>query len=246
MSTADHAKNLGGLLRSLKTAYDVEPPPERGAIDELVLSFLMWEATAAKAEAALKRVHSGVVDFNELRVCKAPEIVGMLGKQYPRVEERAQRLRAALNEIYLREFAVSLDACAALSKRDARRYIETLEGVPAYVAARVVLLRLGGHALPVDERLLGRLIESNVVEPGDDVAKASGILERHVKAGEGVFAHQLLQAWSDDASAEPSLRGPKPRRAEEKSVATAAPSGGDKARKKRSGHAAPSKSGRGA
>lgn len=203
-AAASHAKHLTSLLKSLRGAYEQPEPPERGLVDELVYSLLLWEANTTKADAAFKRIQSAVVDYNELRVCKPAEIEGLLGKTYPRVEERAQRLKATLTDIYLREHAVSLDAAAAMSKRDGRKYIETLDGMPHYAASRVVLLRMGGHALPVDGQLLALLKTAEVVEPEDDEVKAAGILERHIKAGEGVEAHLLFQAWSDD----PSAKGP--------------------------------------
>ncbi len=203
-TAAPHAKHLTSLMKSLKSTYEIEALPDRGLMDELVLSILMWEANTTKAEAALKRIQSAIVDFNELRVCKPGEIEALLGKTYPRVEERAQRLKATLTDIYIREYAVSLDVASAMSKRDGRKYIETLDGVPHYAASRVVLLRMGGHAMPVDGQLLALLKAAQVVEPTDDEVKAAGILERHLKAGEGTEAHQLFQAWSDD----PSAKGP--------------------------------------
>ncbi len=199
----EHGKKLATLVRSLRSKYQVEPPPERDAVEELVLSFLIWEATEAKADAAMRRMCAAVVDFNELRAARPEDIAGWLGKQYPRVDERARRLKASLNEIFIREFAVTLDSCAALNKRDARKYLETLEGMPPYVAARVLLLRMGGHAMPVDGKLLDRLIDMEVVDPGDDEVKAAGILERHVKADDALETHQLLQAWSDDSDWQP-------------------------------------------
>lgn len=156
-----------------------------------------------KADAAFKRLMHHVVDLNELRVCRPPELVSVLGKTYPLAEERAMRLKASLQEIYQREFAVSLDKCASLSKRDARRYLDTLEGMPPFVAARVVLMRLGGHAIPVDEKLLIRLVAKEVVEPDYDCARAEGVLERHIKADHAIQIHLTLQAWADDPDTAP-------------------------------------------
>lgn len=206
MTTAsiDHAKALNALVRSIKGKYAPEEElPDRAPLEELIYSFLLWEAPASKADAAYRRLTHHIVDLNELRVCRPPEIISVLGKSYPLVEERAMRLKASLHEIYLREFAVTLDKCAALSKRDSRKYLDTLDGMPPFVAARVVLLRLGGHAIPVDDKLLGRLVAKGVVEPDYDCAKAEGVLERHVKADDAIAVHRTLQAWADDPDTEP-------------------------------------------
>jgi hypothetical protein len=226
VTTIDHAKKLASLLKTLKGAYDPEPAEPRTPMEEFVMSFLMWEATRAKAELAIKRVLSGIVDINELRVCRPADIVAMLGKQYPLVEERAQRMKAALHEIFLREYAVSLDKPIAMNKRDGRKYIETLEGMTPYVAARVTLVCLGGHAVPLDRKLLAQLVEAGVLEPDTDETKAQGILERHIMANESSECHALLQAWSDDVATGGGgarKKGARPARTTTASATAAAP-----------------------
>lgn len=214
MTAIDHAKKINQLLKALRSSVDPQPAEPRPPIDELVYAFLLWECNAAKAELACKRLYAALVDVNELRVTRPADISAILGKQYPLADERAQRLRAALHEIYLREFAVSLDKAVSLNKRDGRKYIESLEGITPFVAARVSLVALGTHAVPVDTKLNTLLVQAGVIEPDTDVEKSSGILERHIKAGEGLEAHLLLQAWSDDAGVAPAKRK-RPRAATE-------------------------------
>lgn len=210
MSSHDHAKSLNSLLKTLRNKYDPVELADRTPLEEFVYSFLLWEATTPKADAAYKRLVNAMVDFNELRVTRVPELVALMGKTYPRAEERAQRMRASLNEVYVREFAVTLDPAAAMSKREARKYLETLEGCPSYVAARVLLLRMDGHALPVDDKLNARLIEAEVSEEDADPARTAGIIERHVKAEDALGVHLLLQAWSEDPASEPKKPKAKP------------------------------------
>lgn len=231
MTTIDHAKKLAAHLKSIKHAYSPEPHEPRTPMEEFVLSFLLWESTRAKADLALKRVLSGVVDINELRVCRPADVVSMLGKQYPLVEERAQRLKAALHEIFLREYAVSLDKPIAMNKRDGRKYIESLEGMTPYVAARVTLVCLGGHAVPLDRKLLAQLVEAGVLEPDLDEIKAQGILERHIMANESLECHALLQAWSDDNASGIGAARKKSARAPRNAASAATPGGAAKKNK---------------
>lgn len=208
MSTADHAKNLAALLKRLKGKYEVKPPAVHSPLDELVMSVLAWEAPVSKAEHALKRLRDAFVDHNDLRVTRAGEVAGVIGRTYPRCEERAARLNAALNDIYKREHNVTLEPVMAMSKRDAGKYVLSLAGLPGYAAARWLLLVLQSHHIPVDDRLLERLLHAGVVEEGDDCDKAMGVLERHVKHEDALTTHLLLQAWSEDA-AEPSAKPAK-------------------------------------
>ncbi len=213
MSTVDHAKALTSLLKKLKGRYEVVAPVKHDPMDELLLGLLLWEATRPKAEAALKRLREAHVDDNDLRVTRPAQVAALLGKNYPRAEERAARLHAVLMDIYQREHKVSLERVMGMSKREAAKYIETLSGLPAFASARWQLVVLESHHMPVDERLLARLIAAGVLEEGDDVAKATGVLERHIRHEDALESHLLLQAWSEDPDAEPAKAPAKPAKA---------------------------------
>lgn len=207
MTTSDTGKALASLLQTLEgraPACETPACPDPALIDpaepllaELLRSFLLWEAGTEAAQAGLKRIARRVVDFNELRVCLPDEIVSMLGADYPRAQERALRMRAALTELFVREHAVTLQPIAAMSKRDAKAYLDSLEGVPPYVSARVSLLCLGVHAAPVDGRILHRLAEAGVVGADATEASAAAVLERKIRAGEMQRSYALLQWWAD-------------------------------------------------
>jgi len=212
VSATDPTRRLNSLLKRLRAQHhDLAPEPASAmtpvpewadaAVDEFLLSFLMWESTTAKARAALRRVRECVVDYNELRVCLPHELSELFGERYPRAQERTERLHAALTDLYKREHAMSLTRLAEAPKRDALAYLASLEGVPSYVASRVLLVSLGGHAVPVDERLLALLIGEGIAEAGATVEAAASWMDRHVRAPEGMQTHLLLQAWSDEGVA---------------------------------------------
>lgn len=213
MSPTDPSKALNALLKKLSSRYpDAAPEPLGAGVDEgvdpllhlFVYSFLLWDATSGQARAAMKRLRDNFVDFNELRVAFADEIAASFGERYPRGYERALRLRSSLHDVFKREHALTLGRLAELSKREARGYLESLDGTPAYVASRVFLLGLGGHAIPVDQRIADLLAEEAVLSDDvTDAETAASWLERHVRAGEAAHAQTILQAWSDDEGAMP-------------------------------------------
>lgn len=195
------------------------PGPSEGdepILHELVVSFCHWEATPAQARAAAARLREGVVDYNELRVCLEPELEELLGPRHPPRQVCAARLRAALREIYEREHELSLASLASMGKREARAYLDSVEGVPPFVSARVVLLALGGHAFPLDERLRKRLAGEGAIDAELDLTGALGWVERQVRAGEAADLYQRLEAWSSQSGrAAPSAsrskkKSPKP------------------------------------
>ena len=208
-------KKLKDLLKKIGAV----PPPALPESDDplavLILSFLTWESTTAKAVAAFKRICEGVVDFNDLRVCLADETQEIIGPRYPRGLERCQRLRAVLRNIYQREHAVTLDRLDTLSKRDIRRYLLSLEGIVPYVVGRVMLLCYDAHGIPVDDQLRAALIEYGAADSSGDVDDLSSWLARQIKAGDGAAAHYALQAWIDGGAgkAEGATRSASGRRA---------------------------------
>lgn len=186
---------------------------------EFVRSFLMWESTMSRAEAALKRIDQSVVDVNELRVCMPDEVAQIIGANYPKAEERATRLRAGLNDIFRREHCVRLFHLAERSKKDARQYLESLTAIPQFVSARVALLSLGAHAFPLDERMLACMRQAKALQMEHDLAAATSLLERAVRAGEALEAYSALQAWADEVQTVVVRVGKAPRKPAGKPVA---------------------------
>lgn len=206
---SDPAKRFAALIKRLKSEFEtpqetagaVAPPPATTAdsvLDQMVYSFLLWETTTTHATTAHKRLREAFVDLNEVRVCFPEEISAAVGERFPKSRERASRLRAVLNDIYRREHGLTLARLIDQPKREARMYLESLEGMPSFVAARVALVGLACHAVPVDERLLSLLAQERAVEPDVSVEEASSWIERQVRANEAAPTHQLLRSWADE------------------------------------------------
>ncbi len=201
---ADHGAS-GDLVQTLRAKYGhpVAAPPsptlsDDPVLDEFIRSMLLWESTTALADEAWRRLIASVVDANELRVCSPREIAGILGPAYPLVHDRSERLHAALTDAFRGTRTLTQASLAEQGKREARGCLEAIEGTPGFVAARVVLLQLGGHAAPVDGRLLRRMVECSVVPRGRNCTEAATLVERHVRAGELLDFYMLAQAWADD------------------------------------------------
>lgn len=249
MSAADQSKELQSLLKKLRdqhaAALTAAPDPcpidcAEPLLGQFIRAFFLWESTTAKAAAAVKKLESAVVDFNELRHCLPDELAKIVGERYPRIAERSLRLRTALNRIYVREHAVTLEHLTTLGKREAREYLDAIEGVPAFVSARVCLLALSGHAAPVDSRIHRRLVEAKVIDESMSVEDAASHLERKTRAGELPEVYLLLQAWADEgafAAAESHLDGLKPiiRPMVDKAARDAARAAGDAAKLRTAG-----------
>ncbi|MBL9120820.1 MAG: hypothetical protein JNL80_12995 [Phycisphaerae bacterium] len=167
-------------------------------IATLVYGFLLWESNSAAATQALARFREECVDFNELRVCLPEEIVGMLGSRYPFAEERANRLRRSLNDLYRREHKVSLEHAAAMAKREQRTYIENLDGMVPFVAARVLLIHFGQPGVPVDEQLAEVFREQKLVaKEASTTDIALALTKQYTAVDEALKVHRALVGFAD-------------------------------------------------
>lgn len=221
---SDRAKMLTRLLTRLREKYEPIATPTSPVdgpcachndpvLRELIRSMLLAGATSAKAEAALRKIDSACVDINEFRVCTYEEMTRIIGPGYPGAQDRCERMRSALGELYKREHKLALAHLRDKPKREARAYLESLTGASGFAAARVALVQLGAHAVPVDARLLELLVAAKVVDPEMTPESAGAWLERTIPAGEALAAHALLQAWSDDgAGVRLESSKPKPER----------------------------------
>ncbi|MHC4080905.1 MAG: HhH-GDP family DNA glycosylase [Planctomycetota bacterium] len=191
------ARTLSGLLRKLGKHREPLPLEDGDPITVMVMSFLMWDSTTARASAAYKRLMDRVVDYNDLRVSMPHELVEWVGPRYPLVLERCQRLRAALRHTYKREHAVNLDRLRDMGRREIKSYLRSLDGIAPYVADRVTLLCFDAHCVPVDTRLHRSLVRAGVGDETVEISEMASWLARQVKAAEAVITHRALQAWSD-------------------------------------------------
>lgn len=153
-----------------------------------------------EAERAIDRLLSGMVDWNEIRVSSVFEIGEALGSAVPGGTARCHRLAVALQAIYDLENRLSLDRLKGMGRREAKQCLENLDGVDEFAVASVLLWSLGGHAIPVNDRLLQALREADLVHPSADRGEVQAFLERHVSAAETKEFCMLMRSFgaSDD------------------------------------------------
>lgn len=164
-------------------------------VRQIITSFMLWESTLSRAERAMQAIDSELTDANELRVCLPSELISIIGPRYPRAEERCLRLRATLNAIFESEHRTALPELETLGKREARTALESLDGMLPFVAARVVLIELGGHAFPVDSRVT-RLLQPHL-DPQETASSVGSKLERAFRAGEVAPIYAALERRLD-------------------------------------------------
>ena len=150
ISATEAGKALKRLLGKAKNAENPFPGVT-DATQVLIQSFLVWEWNGSRASSTWARMVEDVTDLNELRVTVVDDYLEYFGGGCPAAEERADRLRATLRGVFHREHSTDLSGPAGGPKKEFREYLDSLEGMTPFVAARTALIAAGSHAVPVDE-----------------------------------------------------------------------------------------------
>ncbi|MCH2161356.1 MAG: hypothetical protein MK085_05735 [Phycisphaerales bacterium] len=188
---------------------------------QFIYSWLLWEASSEHANPALEKLLEAHVDFNELRVSLPHEMANIVGKRYPRAEERFTRLKKSLHGIYLKHHSVTLEHLASQNKRDAKAYLEGLDGMHGFVANRMLRVCCGVHAISADEQLAWLLHEHGVIDEPVESEPLANWLTSTIKAAQGGASSATLQAvidvaWEDGTMTKINRRRRTEREAEEK------------------------------
>jgi endonuclease III len=203
MATQSKTQLLTNVHTLLKRRY--KPKAERDPGRLTVLKAVVYgicheDTTREQANQALSRFEDEFFDWNEVRVSSVEEIQEVLAG-IPNAEERAQRIRRFLRQLFNRTYGFSLDALAKKPLKEALKVLHTYEAFTSdFVTATVVQQALGGHAIPIDDatrRALERLGLSEASVPA-----LRSVLERAIPKNRGVEFLDLLESLANDTCVE--------------------------------------------
>lgn len=211
MYAAKVKKVYTGLRQSLPRP---EVPEPDDPLRRLAIAILGVGCSDEEATQAVDRALTTMADWNEIRVSSAFELNKATGNAIPKGTQQCQHLISALQSVFDRENRLSLDRLKNLGRREARRYLEELDGVDAYAVASVLLWSLGAHAIPVNDRLLEALRAADLVHPSAGRAEVQVFLERHVPAVEAREFCMIIRSLG--AKRRPSSKRTRPKAATRK------------------------------
>ncbi|MFQ5806845.1 MAG: hypothetical protein ACE5I3_10385 [Phycisphaerae bacterium] len=191
------------LVRSLRTKLGkVGRRPAGDAITQMILGIFSRDVPESTAREALDRLRALVVDYNELRVVPPIEMAEMVGA-LPEARLKCEDLSRALNKVFAHEHEVSLDRLGGLPRKEVIDYLESIDGLDAYSRARVRLLGLQQHAVPLDEATWAYARKMEIVDRNCPLEEAQAFLERRIAEDEALEIVALLekQAWTEMGAA---------------------------------------------
>lgn len=118
-------------------------------IDELVLTILSQNTTAANCRAAYGRLRERLGEWEQVRLATWEEIADSI-RPAGLANRRAPRIRRILEDIHDRQGSLDLEWIAGVDDRAAMDYLMAFDGVGRKTAACVLMFGLGRPVLPVD------------------------------------------------------------------------------------------------
>jgi endonuclease III len=203
MATQSKTQLLSNVHSLLKRRY--KPKADQSLSRLSVLKAVVYgicheDTTREHANQALSRFNDEFFDWNEVRVSSLDEIQESLAG-IPDPEQRAQRIRRFLRQLFNRTYSFSLDALAKKPLKEALKILRTYDAFASdYVTATVIQQALGGHAIPVDNpgrRALQRLGISE-----SEVQALRAVLERAVPKNRGAEFLDLIEDLANDTCVE--------------------------------------------
>jgi hypothetical protein len=189
-------RSLRGQVGKISTLAPDDP------ITQLILGVFSRDMLENKAREALETLRGLVVDYNELRVMSPREMAENL-REHPDAWHKCEDVSRALNKIFAKQHTVGLDHLKGRSRKDAQEYLDKVEGLDPYTRARIRLLGLQQHAIPLDEAMWALAKREEIVDPNCPLDEAQAFLERQVPESEALdFVSRLKKhAWSEMGAA---------------------------------------------
>ena len=203
-----YARRVKRLFSELRKRHEPPKVPEPSdPVDQLVLALLSYDTPFAKAARAAQALLETMVDYNDVRVSTKGEIAAVIHPYVFNSPQRADAIRRALNAVFRKEHRINLQSLHKLGRREARQYLEELDGVDSHAMASVLLWSLGGHAVPVDRRLYEALREEGFVEPSATIEEVQAFLDRNTGASDAKEFCLLMRQFVDARGSRSKARG---------------------------------------
>jgi endonuclease III len=188
------------LYRTLSQKHPkVHKVSHEQVVDAIIHALVNEQLTESEAGSAMQRFAGYFVDWNDLRVSRAEEIVEALGGDTPPARTAASAIIRVLNSIFNEYNKVNLEALRKVGKRPARQALEKIDGISRFAVDYCMLTSLYGHAIPLTEKMTEYLKDNGLVGPDADEQQIEGFLTKQISAKSGYEFYALLRRESEAA-----------------------------------------------
>ena len=193
-----YLKKTQKLYSSLQHKHDKgKMPTYDDPVEAIVYGIISETVSVPAAKAAIKKFADYFVDWNDLRVSRAEEIVELLGEDTDATREVALVLTTVLKSIFNKTNTVSLEFLKKTGKRPAKEFLEKIESLSHFAVSYCMLTAMQAHAIPVTVRMVEYLKVNQLVHPDADAQEIEGFLTRQISAANAYEFYTLLHLESD-------------------------------------------------
>lgn len=197
-NSKEHAQRLKKLYRGLKRVHPrVERTTYEDPAEALICAIISENMSESATQKALREIKGVFVDWNDLRVSRAEEIVEALGTDTASSRATAFALTVALRGIFDEYHKISLEVLKKLGKRPAKQGLEKLEGVSRFVVNYCMLMSLQAHAIPLTGGMIEYLKRNQIIDADADAQDIEGFVTRQVAAKDAYEFYALLRRESE-------------------------------------------------
>lgn len=197
-NSKEYAGKIQQLYRTLTRKYPkVLPVSHEDVVDAVVYGMICAELPEPSADAAMKRFREYFVDWNELRVSRTEEVIEVLGKDTPASRNIASTIMKVLGSIFNEYHKVSLEGLKKIGKRPAKQALDKIDGISRFVVDYCMLTSLQGHAVPLTDKMVEYLKNSDLADHEATEQEIGGFLAKQISAKKGYEFYALLRHESE-------------------------------------------------
>lgn len=198
-NSKQHAQDIQKLYRSMKRKYPkVKKVEYEDILEALIHSLALEHTTETATKMAFRRFSDYFIDFNDMRVSRPEEIVEMLGEDSTAAKAVASNIIKVLTMIFRKYNTINLESLRKAGKRQARATLEKFDNISSFCVDYCLLTAMGGHAIPLTEKMVKFLKDNELVHPSADVNEIGGFLARQIPASNAYEFYSLLRRQSEE------------------------------------------------
>jgi endonuclease III len=182
-----------GIEKPKKAAYE-------DLIEAMVFAALCQDSTESAAKNAMKKIQAHFVDFNDLRVARMEEIIGVIGSDMPNAEKAASNAVAMLNAVFQKHDSLIAENIVGTGKKGVKEALEKISGLTDFVKNFVYLTFVNIHAVPLTDKMFEYLKTYELVDPQWDNKQISAFIEKQVSASEAYVFYTAIRHDSELAT----------------------------------------------
>jgi hypothetical protein len=196
-----YIQNLKKLFAILKKGDETSKKPVyHDPIEAIVFAVLCEESTESRTKAALKRIQSHFVDFNDLRVARVEEIAEVIGQDIKEPEKCAIKLTSLLNAIFQKYDCLSPEDLTSTGKKGIKEILEKFNGITNFISRYIMLTVFNSHAVPLTEKMIQYLKAYDAVESELENEQIVAFVERQISAVNAYTFYTLVRHDSELAN----------------------------------------------